>query len=161
MLVWIPIRVRIREPTKMLDRNTVRELSLARSTPVIRDGNETLKSTLMVAIFHHGIERSKGTRLVENSSESIAILKALSWHPAASALDLSYFPRLRTDARSSELTGRPWFPSSPKSSLESLHGERRGSLGSARITAPAIATQSAYGRYRGQRMLHQPDTQAT
>ena len=27
----------------------------------------------MVAIFHHGIDRSKGTRLVENSSESITV----------------------------------------------------------------------------------------
>src|SRR5579862_2883473 len=74
MLVWTPITVRINEPTKMLDRKTAREDSLARSMPVISVGSETLNSTLIVAILHQGIERSKGTRVVENSSESIPIL---------------------------------------------------------------------------------------
>jgi hypothetical protein len=43
-------------------------------------GSETLNSTLMVAIRHQGIERSGGTRLVENSSESIETPRC-SCHP--------------------------------------------------------------------------------
>src|SRR5579863_6426136 len=73
MLVWIPITVRMIDPRRMLERKTVRDDWLARSMPVINVGSETLNRTLIVAILHHGIERSKGTRLVENSSESMLI----------------------------------------------------------------------------------------
>src|ERR1700722_7973031 len=83
MLVWIPITVRISEPTTMLQRKVARGAWLARSMPVISVGSETLNSTLMVAILHHGIDRSIGTRLVENSSESMAIL--LKTHAAVAA----------------------------------------------------------------------------
>jgi hypothetical protein len=47
-------------------------------------GSETLKSTLMVAIRHQGIERSGGTRLVEYSSESIETPRR-SCHPPVKA----------------------------------------------------------------------------
>jgi hypothetical protein len=78
MLVWIPIAVRMIDPMRMLERKTARDDWLARSMPVIRVGSETLNRTLIVAIFRHGIERSRGTRLVENSSESIEVLSSSS-----------------------------------------------------------------------------------
>ena len=65
------MKVRIRLPTTTPEMKLPRGVASARSRPVIKVGRHTLNSTLLTAIFHHGIECSCGTGEVENSFDSM------------------------------------------------------------------------------------------